>query len=150
MEMTDLVEPDRVIAGLRTRDKVQLLNELSRRAALMIGFDVQTVAGALTKREALGSTGIGYGIAIPHARIDGLQHIFGLFARLDHAVDFAAIDGQPVDLAFLLLIPTDAGHDHLAALACVSRRLRDPDVAQALRAAVDRRTLFDRLVGETP
>ncbi len=147
MEMADLIKPDRVIAGLRVSDKVQLLNELSRRAAMMLGFDGQTVVGALTKREELGSTGIGHGIAIPHARVDGLQQIFGLFARLERAIDFAAVDGEPVDLAFLLLIPTNAGNEHLAALACVSRCLRDRDVAQGLRAATDGQTLFARLVG---
>lgn len=147
MELTDLIQPDRVIAGLRVSDKAQLLNELSRRAALMLGLDVRIVAGALVQREELGSTGIGQGIAIPHARIDGLQRIFGLFARLDNAIDFAAIDGRPVDLAFLLLIPANAGNEHLAALACVSRSLRDRKVARALRAATNAPTLFARLVG---
>lgn len=147
MEIADLINPDRVIPGLRVSDKAQLLNELSRRAALMLGSDVQTIAGALTKREELGSTGIGHGIAIPHARVDGLRQIFGLFARLERAIDFAAVDAQPVDLAFLLLIPTNAGNEHLAALACVSRCLRDRDIAQRLRAATDAHTLFARLTG---
>lgn len=147
MEMADLIKPDHVIAGLRVSDKTQLLKELSRRAAKMLGFDAQIVLDVLTKREELGSTGIGQGIAIPHARIEGLPRFFGLFARLEHAIDFAAIDAGPVALVFLLLIPANAGNAHLAALACVSRRLRDRGVVRSLHDAKDDQMLFAGLVG---
>jgi PTS system nitrogen regulatory IIA component len=147
MDMADLIRPDRVIADLRAPDKAQLLNELSRRAAKALGIDTQIVLDALRRREGLGTTGIGQGIAIPHARVEALQQIFGLFAHLEHTIDFAAIDAQPVDLVFLLLTPENAGNEHLAALACVSRRLRDHDVAQGLRAIRDGRTLYAQLVG---
>jgi PTS system nitrogen regulatory IIA component len=87
------------------------------------------------QREKLGSTGVGSGIAIPHGKLAKLERLFGLFARLDRAIDFEALDGQPVDLIFVLLAPEGAGADHLKALARVARLLRDPDVANKLRDA---------------
>ena len=87
----------------------------------------------LMQREKLGSTGVGNGVAIPHGKLPKLDKLFGLFARLDRPVDFEALDGQPVDLIFLLLAPEGAGADHLKALARVARLLRDPEVARKLR-----------------
>lgn len=147
MELDALIEPDRVIADLGVTNKAQLLDELSRRAGKALGIAADGVLNAITAREGLGSTGIGQGVAIPHARIDGLERIFGLFARLDHPIDFAAVDAQPTDLIALLLIPASAGAEHLAALASVSRRLRDREVAQALRRAKGGEDLYARLVG---
>ena len=135
VNITDLIAPDRVIAALRVSDKPQLLRELSQRAAKLLAIDTPAILDALQTREALGSTGVGQGIAVPHARIGGLDHFLGLFARLERPIDFTAIDERPVDLVFLLLIPDQAGSDHLAALACVSRRLRDREAAAQLRAA---------------
>jgi len=89
----------------------------------------------LTSPEDLGSTGLGKGFALPHARIDGLPKFFGLFARLARAIDYDAIDGNPVDLVFLLLMPANAGNEHVAALAAVSRRFRDAEAASRLRKA---------------
>ena len=145
MDMVELIEPDRVIARLRAPDNPRLLTELARRASLALGLSADAILEALDQREALGSTGIGHGIAIPHARLAGLSHPFGLFARLEHPIDFAAIDGAPVDLVFLLLTPAAADKAHLAALACVSRRLRDRAFAEGLRTVKDGRTLYDRL-----
>ena len=93
----------------------------------------RTILEILQQREKLGSTGVGNGIAIPHGKLPKLGKLFGLFARLDRPVDFEALDGQPVDLVFLLLAPESAGADHLKALARVARLLRDPDVARKLR-----------------
>ena len=87
----------------------------------------------LMQREKLGSTGIGHGIAIPHGKLPKLEKLFGLFARLERPIDFELLDGQPVDLVFLLLAPEGAGADHLKALASVARLLRDPDIAHKLR-----------------
>jgi PTS system nitrogen regulatory IIA component len=149
VNITDLIArdhmPDRVIAALRVSDKPQLLRDLSQRAAKLLAIDTQTVLDALEAREALGSTGVGQGIAVPHARIGGLHDFFGLFARLDRPIDFTAIDERPVDLVFLLLTPDEAGNDHLAALACVSRRLRDHDAAAQLRAAKTGAELYEIL-----
>jgi PTS system nitrogen regulatory IIA component len=125
------------MAGLRAADKAQLLEELSRRAAAALGIDPRTVLAALQSREALGSTGLGRGFALPHARLPGLTRFFGLFVRLARPIDFAAIDGAPVDLVFLLLGPTDAPKAHLAALAAISRPLRDTGFTAALRRARD-------------
>jgi PTS system nitrogen regulatory IIA component len=147
MRIADLIEPDRVIGNLHTGDKVQLLRELAHRAAPSVGVDDQRVFGALYQREQLGSTGVGDGIAIPHARIDGLSRFFGLFARLDRPIEFAAVDEQPVDLVFLLLSPAGSTTDHLAALACVSRRLRKPEIAHRLRTTREMGRLYELLAG---
>jgi nitrogen PTS system EIIA component len=139
--IAELIGPDHVIAGLRVADKAQLLRELARRAAALLGRDRQTVLKALQAREELGSTGLGKGFALPHARLDGLEHFFALFVRLGRPIDFAAIDDQPVDLVILLLIPPNAGSQHLATLAALSRPLRDETFVQRLRAAADARSL---------
>ena len=128
-------------------DKARLLGELSRRAALDLGGSPEYLAGLLGAREALGSTGVGAGIAVPHARLAGLAAPAGFFARLDKPIDYAAIDGQPVDLVFLLLSPPQDSGGHLAALAAVSRRLRDKRVAEALRRTDDAARLQALLVG---
>jgi PTS system nitrogen regulatory IIA component len=150
VNITDLIAPDRVITALRVSDKPQLLRELSQRAAKLLAIDTQAILDALQAREALGSTGVGQGIAVPHARISGLPRFFGLFARLERPIDFTAIDERPVDLVFLLLIPDQAGGDHLAALASVSRRLRDREAAAQLRAAKTAAEIYNVLTGPGP
>ena len=97
------------------------------------------------QREKLGSTGVGNGIAIPHGKLPKLGRLFGLFARLERPVDFESLDGQPVDLVFLLLAPEGAGADHLKALARVARVLRDPDVARKLRESRDAEAIYSVL-----
>jgi PTS system nitrogen regulatory IIA component len=150
VKIADLIVPDRVIVPMHVSDKAQLLRELSRRTARLMPIDPQAIVDALQAREALGSTGIGHGIAVPHARMKGLQQMFGLFARLERPIDFDAIDGQPVDLVFLLLVPDRAGNEHLAALATVARQLRDRNVAAQLRAVATRGELYDALTLVTP
>ncbi len=136
MEIAEFIAPDRVALDLRVRDKAQLLRELAKRAEPFGGgLSADTILEALRAREQLGSTGLGKGFALPHARIDGLKRFVGLFARLARPVDFDAIDGAPVDLVFLLLMPADAGNNHVAALAAVSRRFRDTDTVARLRKA---------------
>jgi nitrogen PTS system EIIA component len=142
MDISDLIARDRVIDGLRIADKSQLLRDLAGRSAAFLGTDVTTIHAPLVAREKLGSTGIGQGVALPHARITGLQNVFGLFVRLERPIDFAAIDDRPVDLVFLLLTPDNATNEHLAALACVSRRLRTRDVVADLRATDDANELY--------
>jgi PTS system nitrogen regulatory IIA component len=136
MDIADFIAADRVALDLRARDKPQLLQELARRAAATgAGVPADAILAALRSREDLGSTGLGKGFALPHARIDGLPKFFGLFARLARAIDYDAIDGNPVDLVFLLLMPANAGNEHVAALAAVSRRFRDAEAASRLRKA---------------
>jgi PTS system nitrogen regulatory IIA component len=147
MQIAEFIRAEHVVAGLQVADKAQLLGELARRAALALGYDGRTILDALIAREALGSTGIGHGIALPHSRLPGITQLFGLFARLDRPIDVGSIDGQPVDLVFLLLVPAHAGKEHLAALASVSRRLRNRDVVRAIRGARDAGALYTALAG---
>ena len=136
MEIADLIAQNRIALDLRVRDKAQLLRDLAKRAEPSCdGVSAATIEAALRSREALGSTGLGRGFALPHARIDGLTRFVGLFARLDRPIDFDAIDGAPVDLVFLLLMPDEAGNGHVAALAAVSRRFRDVEIVARLRKA---------------
>ena len=134
MDITDLIAPDRVIVDLKAASKTHLLAELARRAAAAIGLPQKEIGDALEARESLGSTGVGAGIAIPHAKLAAAGGFFGLFARLDRPIDYDAIDGQSVDLVFLLLIPGNA-REHLQALAAISRRLRDAEIANDLRSS---------------
>jgi len=138
VDFADLLSPDRIVLDLRVRDKAQLLTELGRRAEAMgVGVPAARVADALRSREQLGSTGLGGGFALPHASIACLSARFGMFVRLARPLDFDAIDGQPVDLAFLLLTPVTPGSGHVAALAAVSRALRVRERLRRLRAAPD-------------
>jgi len=146
MEITRLIHPEHVIPALPAADKARLLGELARRAGLALGCDAHGILDALTAREALGSTGVGHGVALPHARIPGIIHLFGLFAVLERPIDFGAIDEAPVDLVFLLLVPLTAGKEYLAALAAISRRLRDPETLRAIRMAQDPAKLYEALV----
>ena len=135
MNISDLIGPGRVILNLRVRDKAQLLQELAHRAAPFLALDEDAIYRVLQGREQLGSTGVGRGIALPHARIDGIRTLFGMLIRLGRPIDFKSIDEKPVDLVFLLLIPRDAGNEHVAALAAISRRLRDTGFTERLRKA---------------
>ncbi len=149
MRIGDLLTPDRVILDLRAPDKRRLLDELARRVAGPAGVDPTLIAEALKTREQLGTTGLGAGIAIPHARLTPLARPVGLFARLRPPMDFEAIDDRRVDLAFLLLLPAQAQGDHLNALACVARRLRIGKVTDALRKARDVESLHEILTDVT-
>jgi nitrogen PTS system EIIA component len=142
MLLTDLVAPNAVIPALKVNSKKQALQELAAKAAQLTGQGERAVFEVLTQREKLGSTGVGNGIAIPHGKLASLGRLFGLFARLDRPVDFEALDGQAVDLVFLLLAPETAGADHLKALARVARLLRDPDVARKLRDSRDAEAIY--------
>ena len=142
MEIAEFTAPDDVIAQLRASSKLQALRELAKRAAVATGLDEETIHAALLERERLGSTGIGRRVALPHARIRGLDRIRGFFARLERPIEFEAIDEQPVDLVFLLLAPEAAGKDHLAALARISRLFRNPETCTRLRQAEDVAALY--------
>ncbi len=142
MRLTDFISPEAVVANLKATNKKQLLQELSERAAKLSGLSAREIFDALLHRERLGSTGIGEGIAIPHGKLTKVKSIFGLFARLERPIDFDSLDGAPVDLVFLLLAPEASGADHLKALACVARALRDPSLVTALRATRNSEGLY--------
>lgn len=137
MTVDDILAPADVVHGLRASDKTALLEDLARRAGRSLDLDADTILAALVRREGLGSTGVGDGLALPHARLETVRKPFGLLARLREPLDFDAVDERPVDLVFLLLLPTAEGGNNLNALACVARKLRDPDTAAALRGARD-------------
>jgi len=142
MPLTDLVAPNAVIPALKVNSKKQAIQELAAKAAKLTDQNERTIFETLLQREKLGSTGIGNGIAIPHGKLPKLDKLFGLFARLDRPIDFDALDGQPVDLVFLLLAPEGAGADHLKALARVARLLRDREIALKLRESRDAEALY--------
>jgi nitrogen PTS system EIIA component len=149
MQVSDLIAPECVIANLRVADKQQALRDLARRAASLVGILESIAHDTLLARERLGSTGVGAGVAVPHARIPGLKGVRGVFARLERPVDFDAIDGRPVDLIFLVLVPESAGSEHLAALACAARALRNPAIAKMLRDTTESATLYAILSGQS-
>jgi len=142
MALNDIVAVNAVIPVLKVNGKKQAIQEIAARAAELSGLGERTIFETLLQREKLGSTGIGHGIAIPHGKLPKLDRLFGLFARLDRPIDFESLDGQPVDLIFLLLAPEGAGADHLKALARVARLLRDPDTANKLRESSDSDALY--------
>ncbi len=142
MEISDILSLQGVLANLKAGSKKQLLQELAAVAAKEIGIHERTIFDVLLERERLGSTGVGKGIAIPHGKLGDIDRLYGVFARLPVAVDFEAIDEQPVDLIFLLLAPEGAGADHLKALARISRLLRDDDMCTRLRGSEHAEALF--------
>ncbi len=145
MRLTDIIKPDRVILGLRVGDKAQALAEIAKRASAQLPVEASVILAALAAREKLGSTGFGRGFALPHVRIEGLPGLFGLLVRLARPIDYDAIDGKPVDILFLLLIPVDKGNEHVAALAAVSRSMREEANLAAVRKAGNPSALIEAL-----
>ncbi|MGC5779269.1 PTS IIA-like nitrogen regulatory protein PtsN [Methylobacterium sp. NFXW15] len=143
MPLLEFLAPDAVVSPMRARSKKQVLQDLASQSVKRLPMLAdRAVFETLLQRERLGSTGIGEGVAIPHGKLAGLDRLFGLFARFDRPVDFEALDGEPVDIAFLLLAPEGAGADHLKALAQVARVLREPGMLGSIRAARDEAALY--------
>jgi PTS system nitrogen regulatory IIA component len=142
MPLTDIVAQNAIIPALKVNNKKQAIQELAARAAQLTGQDEKQILEVLLQREKLGSTAVGNGVAIPHGKLPKLARLFGLFARLERPINFEALDGQPVDLFFLLLAPEGAGADHLKALAKVARILRDAEIARKLRESRDADALY--------
>ncbi len=134
-ELSHFFAPGAVVAALPVSGKKPLFQSLGQLAEQIYGIDQQKVVERLTERERLGSTGFGGGVAIPHGKIEGLDHVVGIFAQLTQPIDFGAVDDMPVDLVVMLLSPVDAGAEHLKALAQVSRALRDRLFLEKLRGA---------------
>jgi len=148
IEIADLISADRVLVGLRAASKRQLLQDLAEDAAAACGLDASVVLDALIQREKLGTTAVGDGIAIPHAKVPGLPKLVGFFARLARPVDFDALDDKPVDLIFLLLAPEGGSAEHLKALARIARILRDPAMCARLRQAPTADRAYAVLTGQ--
>lgn len=142
MTVASLITPDSVVSGIKGTNKKQVLQDLAGQLARISGLSERGIFETLLQRERLGTTGIGQGMAIPHGRIAGLNRLIGLFARLQKPVDFEALDGEHVDLVFVLLAPEDAGADHLQALARIARLFRDSQMVQKLRQTEDPAALY--------
>lgn len=146
-DLSDILSDKAIDAALVAANKKGLFQQLAAAASKLSGVPAKTIVQSLIAREKIGSTGFGGGAAIPHCKIEGLERVFGYFARLATPVDFQSIDTMPVDLVFLLLSPPDAGADHLKALARVSRVFRDPQTVAKLRGARSKDALFALLAG---
>ena len=146
MGIADFLTSDNVMAKAAASDKEPLLRALCHRAAASVHLPEELIVREILKREALGSTGVGGGIALPHARLAGLAKPFGLLAQLKKAIAFDAVDGRPVDIVFLLL-PANREEESRNALASVARKLRDPAIVSAIRKGRDEAAIYGAIVG---
>jgi PTS system nitrogen regulatory IIA component len=150
MNISDFLSPSDVTLDVRASEKSRLLRQLSIEIAAKARLNADTVATEIAKREELGSTGVGNGVALPHARLRELKTPFGLLARLRHAIDFDAIDGEPVDIVVLLLLPDSSNSTKGNALACVARALREPETLRQIRSADDSEALYRAVTAFNP
>lgn len=141
MDLTTILDPEAVKVVAAVSSKKRLFQDIGDLAQTSYGLDAERAVEALMERESLGPTGVGHGVALPHCRVADLDAIHGVFLLLEKPIDFGAIDRQPVDIAFALFAPEEAGVDHLKALALVSRTLRDQTLCSKLRANHDAATL---------
>ncbi len=142
MELSKILKVEAVKVISTASSKKRLLHEMGEIANAVYGINTTRAVDALLERESLGPTGVGHGVALPHARIEDVDQVVGVFVLLEKPIEFEAVDRQPVDIAFALFAPKEAGVEHLKALARVSRTLRDADVCTKLRANSDPATLY--------
>ncbi len=150
VEIDEFLSLDRMLLTLRSGSKRQLFQELAGAATAATGIETAVILAALNQREKLGTTGIGEGIAIPHARVPDLPKLMGFFARLKTPVEYDALDDAPVDLVFLLLAPEESSTVQLKALARIARLLRDPEICTRLRSEQDAQQIYGLLTGRAP
>jgi len=148
MNIGDLLDPRAIAPRAGGGGKRQVLSAVADMAARTFGLDAGVALDALLEREAAGSTGVGHGVAVPHARLAGLSRMRGVFMRLEQATPFEAVDQQPVDLIFALFAPVESDTEHLRTLARVSRLLRQGDLRQQLRQARTAEAIYAILVRE--
>lgn len=137
MDLSNLLNPGAVKVLANVTSKKRLFQDLAEIASTVYGLNPAQTVDALQERESLGPTGVGHGVALPHARLHGLERVVGVFLRLEKPLEFDAVDRQPVDLVFGLFAPKDSGVEHLKALALVSRTLRHTETCAKLRANSD-------------
>lgn len=148
MKITDHLQVENVVVGLQATTKTKVIQSISSMASKALNIDEARIVEVLYRREALGSTGIGQGIAVPHAPLDGLGAPFCLLARLAKPVDFEAIDDIPVDLVFLLLTPANGNAAHLNILSCIARHVRSETKVGEMRRVRDADALYATLAAE--
>ena len=141
MDLSTLLKLEAVKVLTSASSKKRLLQDIGDLVSSAYGLDAPMVVESLMARESLGPTGVGQGVALPHARLDDIEDIVGMFFRVEKPTEFSAVDKQPVDLVFCLLAPQRAGVEHLKALALVSRTMRNEDFCKKLRANSDPATL---------
>lgn len=146
MELSSILNSGAVRVVSHVSSKKRLFQKLGEVVSECCGVDTSLAIAALQERENLGPTGVGHGVALPHARIDGLDHVVGAFLRLESPLDFSAADRKPVDLIFAIFAPQESGVEHLKALASVSRTMRDASICKKLRANKDAVALHALLV----
>ncbi len=142
MKISDIMKENAIFTGLKAGSKRNLLQDLAQKAAEITGLNERTIFDALLERENLGTTGFGSGTALPHARLENLDKIYGFFAKLETPINYEAVDNKPVDLVFMLLSPDSSGADHLTALAQISRLLKDENTCEKLRSTNNREELY--------
>jgi nitrogen PTS system EIIA component len=142
MTLADIIDTRAILPVVKAQNKKQLLQELAQSLSSLVAIDNRVIFDTLLQREKLGSTGLGQGIAIPHGRLPSITRVYGVFARLQNAIAFDSVDGDPVDLVFALISPDHAGADHLTALARVSRLLRDAGTLKKLRGTDNTEGLY--------
>jgi nitrogen PTS system EIIA component len=148
MKVSDFLSSADVITDVAFADKQKLLEDLARGAATIVDVQPALILSELVKREQLGSTGMGGGVAIPHARFHQVAKPFGMLVRLKRPIAFDAVDDQPVDTIVLLLLPDAPNGERLGALACIARKLRDPAIMAALRRARDGAEIYRTLAAD--
>ncbi len=145
MKISEVMKPDDVLIDVSVSSKGRLLQQLSDKAARALGVSERDILAALESREALGSTGIGAGIAIPHAPVAGIERPFGLFVRLTKPIEFDAIDDEPVDIVCLILTPPEGQANHLKLLANVARQLRSEHVLKRIRSTREANHIYSAI-----
>ncbi|MBF9048417.1 PTS transporter subunit EIIA [Roseobacter sp. HKCCD9010] len=148
MDLATLLKPQSIKVVSDVTSKKRLMQTISDVAEGLVGLPAGRIFDALQDRESLGPTGVGHGVALPHARLTDLKEVCGAFLKLDKPIDFDSVDRQPVDLVFALFAPANTGVDHLKALALVSRTLRNPALCAKLRANSDPATLHTLITGD--
>ena len=148
MKIADFLSPSDVAIDVAAANKQKLLSALARKAGSILDVLPAHILAELRKREELGSTGVGGGVALPHARFHQVGKPTGMLVRLRKPIDFDAVDGEPVDIVFLLLLPETPDGEQLGALASIARKLRKPEITAALREARDGQEMYRTLTSE--